>query len=73
MEKNENLSRQKKSITTTGMLFGILMIVVYCGMAYLMIFSSIFNQNLPEYFRYIAGVLLFLYGIFRAYRLVRSF
>ena len=73
MEKNENLSRQKKTITTTGMLFGILMIVVYCGMAYLMIFSSIFNQNLPEYFRYIAGVLLFLYGIFRAYRLVRSF
>ena len=73
MEKNENLSRQKKTIKTTGMLFGILMIVVYCGMAYLMIFSSIFNQNLPEYFRYIAGVLLFLYGIFRAYRLVRSF
>lgn len=73
MEKNENLSRQKKTITTTGMLFGILMIVVYCGMAYLMIFSSIFNQNLPEYFRYIAGVLLFLYGIFRAYRLIRSF
>lgn len=73
MEKNENLSRQKKPITTTGMLFGILMIIVYCGMAYLMIFSSIFNQNLPEYFRYIAGVLLFLYGIFRAYRLVRSF
>ncbi len=73
MKKNENLSQQKKPITTTGILFGILMIVVYCGMAYLMIFSSIFNQNLPEYFRYIAGVLLFLYGIFRAYRLVRSF
>lgn len=73
MEKNENVFQEKKPITTTGVLFGILMIVVYCGMAYLMIFSSIFNQNLPEYFRYIAGVLLFLYGIFRAYRLVRSF
>ena len=65
MEREENTPQEKTPTTTISILFGILMIVVYCGMAYLMIFSSIFNQNLPEYFRYIAGVLLFLYGIFR--------
>lgn len=73
MADNENLQQEKKPISRIGLLFGILMIIVYWGMAYLMIFSTIFNQNLAEYFRYIAGVLLFLYGIYRAYRLAKSF
>lgn len=52
--------------------FGVLMVCVYIGMAYLMTFSSLFEQWFPSVIRYAVGTLLFLYGIFRGYRLVKD-
>jgi predicted transporter len=56
-------------------LFGLFMMIVYCGMGVLFIYSTTSEQILSEYpkvIRIIFGILLFIYGIFRAYRLIKS-
>ena len=52
--------------------FGLFMILFYLGMAYIMIFSPIFAERVSDPLRYGMGALFFLYGIFRAYRLVKG-
>ena len=53
--------------------FGLFMIVFYIAMAYLLAFSPVFEQSLPsETMRYCAGALLFLYGVFRIWRVFKS-
>lgn len=53
-------------------LFGLIMILFYVGMAYIMIFSPIFVERISAPIRYGMGGLFFLYGIFRAYRVIRD-
>ena len=48
--------------------FGILMMLVYWGMAYLLLFSSLFDEKIGLIWRYLMGGLFFVYGCFRAYR-----
>lgn len=65
--------KKKKSVRKIIFyIFGAMMIGVYIGMAYLIVFSSLFEKWFPDTVRYIVGVLLFIYGIFRGYRLVRD-
>ena len=47
--------------------WGVFMVTIYFGMALLLIFSEIFDIKLV--FRIIIGVLMFIYGIFRGYRI----
>lgn len=51
--------------------FGILMMLVYWGMAFLLIWSPLFTDRVPPFFRYALGIIFFIYGGFRAYRQIR--
>ncbi|MDR2144883.1 MAG: hypothetical protein LBE91_00280 [Tannerella sp.] len=51
-------------------ILGIMMVIIYLGMAALILFSDIFN--IEQTFKIIIGLLFLIYGIFRAYRLYKS-
>jgi hypothetical protein len=38
------------------------------GMAFLLVFTTLSVGKVPEWVRYMMGVVFFLYGIFRGYR-----
>ena len=42
------------------------------GMAYLLIFTPLFENTFSEIFRYSIGIVFAIYGIFRAYRQIRN-
>lgn len=48
--------------------FGLFMVIVYLGMAYLM-FINFFEWNTSlTWFRYVLAVVFMLYGVYRCYR-----
>ena len=51
-----------------NVVFGMIMIAIYLGMAYLLLFTSLFS-NLYDIERYIMGGVFAVYGVFRGYRL----
>ena len=53
-------------------IFGLFMITVYVGMAYLMLFTAVFKANIPAGVRYFMGGLFLVYGVYRAYRQLRN-
>ncbi|MBP1616790.1 MAG: hypothetical protein H6Q14_617 [Bacteroidetes bacterium] len=59
--------RLLKNSNTIRMIFGILMVLIYLAMSY--VFAIINPLALSRPFAIIIGVLLFIYGIFRAFRL----
>jgi len=48
------------------LIWGIFMVIIYLGMASLLVFSEIFD--IKPVFRVVIGVLMFIYGLFRGYR-----
>ncbi|NDV95507.1 hypothetical protein D0T84_11385 [Dysgonomonas sp. 521] len=54
------------------MIFGIFMVFFYLCIAVLMVFTPLF-EGLNWILRVIIGILLFMYGIFRAIRAWREF
>ena len=48
-----------------GYIFGIFMIIVYLGMAYLLVFTPLFEQNFSPAFRYSIGIVFLRYGVYR--------
>lgn len=58
---------KKEQVKPWKFLFGIFMVIIYLGMASLLVFSNMFDIREP--FRIIIGILFFLYGIFRGYRI----
>ncbi len=51
------------------LLVGILIILIYFGMAYMLVFSAFFAEDFNELIRYSMGGIFFVYGIYRSYRL----
>ena len=51
-----------------NVVFGMILIAIYLGMAYLLLFTSLFS-NLYDIVRYIMGGVFAVYGVFRGYRL----
>ena len=51
-----------------NIVFGMIMIAIYLGMSYLLLFTTLFS-NLYDIVRYIMGVVFAVYGLFRGYRL----
>ncbi|MDR1653552.1 MAG: hypothetical protein LBS01_07910 [Prevotellaceae bacterium] len=49
--------------------FGILMVIVYLSMAYMLVFTNIFADTLYKPLRIIFSVVFSVYGVFRGYRL----
>ena len=58
----------KKNRLGMNVVFGMIMIAIYLGMAYLLLFTSLFS-NLYDIVRYIMGGVFAVYGVFRGYRL----
>ena len=56
-----------------GYIFGIFMIIVYLGMAYLLVFTPLFEQNFSPAFRYSIGIVFLIYVIYRAYSQVKAY
>lgn len=69
---NSYASRRRSSLPSTrtllGVIFGIFMFFVYEGMAVLMFINFFKWSGDWEWTRWIVGVVLALYGIFRAFR-----
>ncbi|MBR6283134.1 MAG: hypothetical protein IKR25_02425 [Muribaculaceae bacterium] len=57
--------------TVVRTIFGILMIVIYFGMAYAMA-VNFFNLEINPYLRWGMAVILALYGVYRCYRQVKG-
>ena len=53
-------------------IMGIIMVAIYMGMAFLLVFTTLFVGKVPEWVRYMMGVVFFVYGIFRAYRIFKT-
>ncbi len=68
-DKLEDIKKKEKS--KIAYVFGIFMIAIYCGMGSLFLFSNIFSLQFSQTIRVILGILLFGYGIFRAYRVIK--
>ena len=68
LDKNgcEGESRSKTSIF--AIIAGVIMVAIYVGMAFLLLFTNLFIGKVPEWVRYLMGVVFFIYAIFRGYR-----
>lgn len=59
-------------ISTISVIMGIVMTAIYMGMSFLLLFTNLFVGKVPEWVRYMMGVVFFLYGIYRGYRVYKS-
>jgi hypothetical protein len=49
------------------LIWGVVMVIIYICMAFMVVFTNLFDISLN--FRIIIGALLFMYGLFRGFRL----
>lgn len=59
-------------ISTISAIMGLIMTAIYVGMSFLLLFTNLFVGKVPEWVRYMMGVVFFLYGIYRGYRVYKS-
>ena len=75
---NENPRREReyesanKGNTIMKSIFGIIMIVVYVGMGVLLLINFFGMDGDWAWTRYVVGVVLIIYGIWRVYRQVKG-
>lgn len=68
----EQPSNEQGKSTLFAVITGIIMVTIYLGMAFLLVFTTLFVGKVPEWVRYMMGVVFFLYGIYRGYRVYVS-
>ena len=71
MNKRSHESANKGN-TIMKSIFGIIMIVVYVGMGVLLLINFFGMDGDWAWTRYVVGVVLIIYGIWRAYRQVKG-
>ena len=70
LEENDGRGVKPNQVMST--IFGIIMIIIYVGMGVLLLINF-FNWNSDwAWPRYIVGVVLVIYGLWRAYRQVKG-
>ena len=70
LEENDGRGVKPNQVMST--IFGIIMIIIYVGMGVLFLINF-FNWNSDwAWTRYIVGVVLVIYGLWRAYRQVKG-
>ena len=67
-EKN----RDKATKSRIGYLFGIIMLLIYLTMAYLLAFTPYFEATFNPTLRYIFAAVFAAYAIFRGYRFIKG-
>lgn len=48
---------------------GAIMVAIYLAMAFLLVFTTLFVNTVPSWVRYSMGLVFFVYGIYRGYRM----
>lgn len=72
MENNNNDVEEKRVVTINlGYIFAAVMFVLYLGLAYMLVFTDLFN-NFAPLTRYIFAAIFVVYAIFRAYRFIKN-
>ena len=66
MEDNQN--RNAELFKKILKYFGFIMVLIYVALGFFIIFSKLFTDALPQWQRVAVGVVLIVYGLFRAYR-----
>lgn len=66
MKEKGEAANYKKGFKLT---WGIMMIVIYASVAYLLVFTPLFRGSIPAGIRIVFGVIFAAYGILRSYRL----
>ncbi len=51
------------------LMWGIMMVIIYLSVSYLLVFTPLFRGNIPVGIRIAFGVIFTVYGILRGYRL----
>lgn len=54
------------------MVWGVMMVIIYFGMAYLLTLTNMFKDVLPAALRIAFGTILALYGVYRGYRVLKN-
>lgn len=72
MSEVEQPSGEQGKSSLFAIITGIIMVAIYLGMAFLLVFTTLFVGKVPEWVRYMMGVVFFLYGIYRGYRVYAS-
>ena len=62
----------KPRLSPLRLTMGILMVAIYLAMAYALLFTPLFTHTVPSWVRYVMGVVFFLYGIYRGYRVYKG-
>lgn len=71
-EKNRENNSVSKTNTIMRGIFGLIMIIVYVGMGVLLLINFFGWGGDWAWTRYVVGIVLILYGIWRAYRQVKG-
>ncbi|MBQ8565374.1 MAG: hypothetical protein IJ442_06040 [Bacteroidaceae bacterium] len=72
IEKEEFNEEPQRKPSVFAIVTGVIMVLIYVGMAFLLLFTTLFVGKVPEWVRYMMGVVFFLYAIFRGYRVYAS-
>ena len=65
-EEPQSEGRNKASLFRT--VTGVIMVAIYLAMAFLLVFTTLFVNTVPVWVRYGMGLVFFVYGIYRGYR-----
>ena len=65
-------NRDKATKSRIGYLFGIIMLLIYLTMAYLLAFTPYFEATFNPTLRYIFAAVFAAYAIFRGYRFIKG-
>ena len=71
-DKNRKNNGVSKANTIMRGIFGLIMIIVYVGMGVLLLINFFGWGGDWAWTRYVVGIVLILYGIWRAYRQVKG-
>lgn len=68
-----NANRLPSTKTVLGITFGIFMVIIYVGMGVLLLINFFNWQTDWAWTRWVVGIMLIIYGFFRAWRQYRDF
>jgi hypothetical protein len=71
--KTENEDRKLAPAKMVSLIFGIVMVVLYIGLGTTIIFYPPGFLNLPGSYSTALGIMLIVYGIFRAYKIYQRY
>lgn len=67
MYKRDN--RRTNYTKVFKLIWGIMMVIIYLSVSYLLVFTPLFQERIPAGIRIAFGVIFTTYGILRGYRL----